>query len=97
MAQGAIKSKPSKTAPKKGITHHNGKGITKKGSLQMNPRKAKLQKQAKMNKKLTSGLTAQTERMLSEKAGHMELIGKGRSKGGAEGKDKDGKGGKKGK
>ena len=91
MAQGAIKSKPAKTASKKGPTHHNAKGVTKKGSLQMNPRKAKLQKQAKMNKKLTSGLTAQTERMLSEKAGHLELIGKGRSKGGPEGKDKGGK------
>jgi hypothetical protein len=89
MAQGAIKTKTSKSAPKKGPSHHNAKGVTKRGSLQMNPRKAKLQKQAKMNKKLTSGLTAQTERMLSEKAGHMELIGKGRKKGG-ETKEKDG-------
>lgn len=106
MAQGAIKSKPSKAAAagpsKGGTTHHNAKGVTKKGSLQMNPRKAKLQRQAKMNKKLTSGLTAQTERMLSQKAGHMELIGKGRVKDGgakaaAAAKGKEGAKGKGGK
>jgi hypothetical protein len=96
MAQGAVKSKPKPSAAKKGPSHHSTKGVTKKGSLQMNPRKQQLQKQAKMNKKFTSGLTAQTEKMLGAKAGHLELIGKGRSKGegGKEGKGKDGKKGK---
>lgn len=79
MAQGLLK-KSTKT-PQTHSSHHNSaKGVTKKGSLRIKPKKATLQKQAKMNKKMTSGLTAQTERMLGEKAGHMELIGKGRSK-----------------
>ena len=46
----------------------------------MNPRKANLQKQAKLSKKLSSGMAAGTERMLGEKVGHLELLGKGRDK-----------------
>lgn len=57
-------------------------GITKKGLGQKNPKKVKLIKAAKINKKFTGGLTAQTERMLGEKAGHLEMIGKGRTKSG---------------
>lgn len=101
MAQGLLKSKPkpsSTTHKKSTSTHHTSSGVTKKGALHFNPKNKKLAKQAKLNKKLTSGLTAQTERMLSEKAGHLELIGKGRDKkgsGGAGGKKEVG-GGKKG-
>jgi Protein of unknown function (DUF2462) len=76
MAQGLLK-KPS-TSKSKPSPHSSG--ITKKGSRTINPKNAKLQRQAKMNKKLTGGLTAQTERMLGEKAGHLEMIGKGRDK-----------------
>lgn len=91
MAQGQVK-KPQKQANSK----PSGKptGVTKKGSRSIAPKRAKLQKQAKMNKKLTSGLTAQTERMLSEKAGHMEMIGKAKDKKGNPGDGK--KRGKKG-
>ena len=42
-----------------------------------------------MNKKLTSGLTAQTEKMLGEKAGHLEMVGKGRDKSGGGEKRKE--------
>lgn len=73
MAQGQVKAKPLKPTGRKS-SHQTG-GITKKGSRSINARDTKLQKQAKMNKKLTSGMTAQTERMLGEKAGHLEMIG----------------------
>ena len=43
--------------------------VTKKGSND------------KALRKFTSGLTAKTESALGEKAGHLELIGKGRKKG----------------
>jgi hypothetical protein len=36
-----------------------------------------------MHKKFTAGLTAKTEALLGERAGHLELIGKGKK-----GKDK---------
>ncbi len=75
MAQGLLK-KPSKPAgPSKSST-----GITKKGSRTINPKKAKLLQQAKINKKYTAGLTAKTEAMLGERAGHLEMLGKGRKK-----------------
>ena len=82
MAQGQVKTKPSRPTSNKS-SHQTG-GITKKGSRSINARNTKLQKQAKMNKKLTSGMTAQTEKMLGEKVGHLEMIGskKGPKKGG---------------
>ena len=96
MAQGQIKKPSAKSAPKPSSSE-----VTKKGLGPAASRKQKLQKQMKMNKKLTSGLTAQTEKMLGEKAGYLEMIGKGRNKsGGVAGKDdgkNKGKGGKKGK
>jgi len=73
MAQGTLKklSKPTKAKanqkPKKGVTK---------------PQKPKLKSTAdKVAKKLTSGLVSRTEEMLGERAGHLELIGKGRKKG----------------
>ncbi|KAI2467042.1 hypothetical protein F4781DRAFT_433803 [Annulohypoxylon bovei var. microspora] len=42
----------------------------------------------KMQKKFAAGLVSKTEKLLGERAGHLELIGKGRVKGG----EKDGKG-----
>lgn len=96
MAQGLLK-KPSAPKPKSKPTPHSNNGVTKKGSRTIDPKKTKLQKQMKMNRKFTSGLTAQTERMLGEKAGHLEMVGKGRDKtgkgtGGAGGVDGKGKG-----
>lgn len=77
MAQGQIK-KSSVTA--KPAARSNSAGVTKKHLGTKNPKKAKLIKAAKINRKFTSGLTAQTERMLGERAGHLEMIGKGRKK-----------------
>ncbi|ETN45299.1 uncharacterized protein HMPREF1541_09130 [Cyphellophora europaea CBS 101466] len=97
MAQGLLKKPTSSSKPSSSTSHshHNPKkGITKKGAVRMKPKKATLQKQAKMTKKLTSGLTAQTERMLSLKAGHMEMIGGGKGRNKGQDGGKDGKGGK---
>ncbi|EEQ33044.1 hypothetical protein McanMca71_003760 [Microsporum canis] len=68
MAQGAIKK--TKAAPAKKPTTLG----PKRGAKTIAPKKAKLIKQQKMVKKLTSGLTGKTERMLAEKAGHLELL-----------------------
>ena len=88
MAQGTIKSKPR---PSSKPSHKSG--ITKKGGRTVAPKKANLIKAQKITKKLSSGLTAQTEKMLGEKAGHLEMLGQGGKKKGAAGADK-GKGGK---
>ena len=97
MAQGPIKKPSTSTSKPK----PQSAGITKKGSRSIAPKNSKLRKQAKMTKKLTSGLTAQTEKMLGEKAGHLEMVGKGRDKtksagGGVVGKGKGVMKGKKG-
>lgn len=86
MAQGQIKKA---AASAKSQTRTNA-GVTKKGLGNKNPKKSKLIKAQKINKKFTSGLTAQTEKMLGERAGHLEMIGKGRNKSG-EGKGTHGK------
>lgn len=75
MAQGLIK-KPSKPA----AASKSSAGLTKKGRGTVTPKKAKLLKQAKINKKYTVGLTAKTEAMLGERVGHLELLGHGRKK-----------------
>jgi hypothetical protein len=87
MAQGLLKkaSKPSASASK------SSSGITKKGSRTFAPRKAKLVKQAKLNKKFTSGLIAKTEAMLGARAGHLEMLGQGKKKKGADAKEVGGK------
>lgn len=77
MAQGLVK-KPGN--PKPATKAGQNAGVTKKGSRTFTPKKAKLAKQAKMNKKFTSGLTAKTEAMLGARAGHLELLGQGRKK-----------------
>lgn len=79
MAQGQIKKSSAAT---KSAARSTNAGVTKKHLGTKKPKNAKMIKAAKINKKFTSGLTAQTERMLGEKAGHLEMIGKGRKKGG---------------
>ncbi|KAK5942886.1 hypothetical protein PMZ80_005452 [Knufia obscura] len=79
MAQGQIKKA---SAPTKTSSRSNNAGITKRGLGDKKPKNTKLIKAQRINKKFTAGLTAQTERMLGEKAGHLEMIGKGRKKGG---------------
>lgn len=77
MAQGQIKKSSASAKP---AARSNNSGITKKHLGTKNPKSAKLIKAAKINKKFTSGLTAQTEKMLGARAGHLEMIGKGRKK-----------------
>ncbi|KAK4940199.1 hypothetical protein LTR10_019628 [Elasticomyces elasticus] len=86
MAQGQLKksSKPT-TKP--------SSGVMRKGSRTFTPKKTKLLKQAKINKKYTAGLTAQTEAMLGERVGHLEMLGHGRKKSGGADKGKSGGGG----
>ena len=74
MAQGELKKKS--TAAKQGRSN----GITKKHLGTKNPKNAKSLKAQKMNKKFTAGLTAQTEKMLGERAGHLELLGQSKKK-----------------
>lgn len=78
MAQGAVKSKakPATTSKPKAT----------KGAKVKKPKSTKADK---LQKKYTSGLVAKTEKLLGERAGHLELIGKGKKAG----KDEKHKGG----
>lgn len=78
MAQGQIKKA---STPAKSQSRTNA-GVTKKGLGDKNPKKSKLIKAKKINKKFTAGLTAQTEKMLAQRAGHVEMIGKSGKKSG---------------
>jgi hypothetical protein len=82
MAQGALKTKPSKVTK---TSHSFKKGITKKGARTIAPKNVTLMKQKKMTKKFSAGLTAKTEKMLGAKVGHLELLegGKERKGGGS--------------
>jgi hypothetical protein len=86
MAQGQIKKSSKPPASKLPSS-----GVTKKGSRTITPKKAKLVKQAKLNKKFTAGLTAKTEAMLGARAGHLEMLGQGKKKNGARAKQTDAK------
>ncbi|KAL2218899.1 hypothetical protein M432DRAFT_614632 [Thermoascus aurantiacus ATCC 26904] len=86
MAQGEIKKKPSNPSSSKRPTALG----PKKGARTIAPKKAKLIKQHKMNKKLTAGLIEKTERKLAERAGHLELLAGGKKEKKKE-KGKDGK------
>jgi hypothetical protein len=80
MAQGAIKSKPKSSAKTTKPSHSSRTGITKKGGRTVAPKKLNLIKAKKMTKKLSGGLTAQTEKMLGARAGHLEMLGQGGKK-----------------
>jgi hypothetical protein len=84
MAQGTIKtkSKPKSTTAKS--SHSSRAGITKKGGRTVAPKKLNLIKAQKMTKKLSGGLTAQTEKMLGARAGHLEMLGQGGKKRGSD-------------
>ena len=84
MAQGTLKARPAK--PNTSTKSQSSSGITKKGARTFKTKNAKLAKQQKMTKKFSAGLINQTEKMLGEKAGHLEMLAGGRKKGG------DGKG-----
>lgn len=70
MVQGAVKpsSRPKAAKP----THSK-----KQASRVTKPKKTKAAAD-KAHKKFTAGLTAKTEALLGERAGHLELIGKGK-------------------
>jgi hypothetical protein len=87
MAQGTIKKlgvKPTTTKP--------NPAKTRKGARVTKPKKAT--SSDKMQKKLSAGIVARTEKLLGERAGHLEMIGKGRDKSvnkkGGDGKAKGG-------
>lgn len=67
MAQGAIKqkAKPASAAKAKPI----------KGAKVKKPKSTKADK---LQKKYTAGMVSMTEKLLGERAGHLELIGKGK-------------------
>ncbi|KYK60320.1 putative protein family UPF0390 [Drechmeria coniospora] len=70
MVQGAIKSSTRAKAPK---ATHSKRQVAKVAKPKTN--KAGVDK---AHKKFTSGLIAKTEALLGERAGHLELIGKGK-------------------
>ncbi|KAJ5246104.1 UPF0390 protein [Penicillium chermesinum] len=76
MAQGQMKKSKATTAVAK--RGSNSAARTRPGPRQVAPKKASLVKQAKLNKKLTSGLVAKTERSLAQKAGHLEMLAGGK-------------------
>ena len=100
MAQGILKRRAPNPSSSK-VSHSSKFGITKKGARTIAPKNKSLIKQQKMTKKLSGGLTAQTEKLLGERAGHLELLGQARKKVGTDmengkGKPKEGwKSGKK--
>ncbi|KAI1805128.1 hypothetical protein F4811DRAFT_552107 [Daldinia bambusicola] len=84
MAQGAVKPKK----PSAGSAGRKAKPQPPKTKKGARVTKAKNASAAdKLQRKLAGGMVAKTEKLLGERAGHLELIGKGRVKG----KDKDGK------
>ena len=84
MAQGLLK-KQSKPTSKP-----SSSGITRKGSRTITPKKGKLLKQARINKKYTAGLTEKTEAMLGQRVGHLELLAHGKKRNAAPEKGKSG-------
>ncbi|KAJ5219145.1 UPF0390 protein [Penicillium cinerascens] len=76
MAQGSLKKSKKATATAQRESRANAR--TRPGPRQIAPKKAALVRQAKLNKKLTSGLVTMTERSLAQKAGHLELLAGGK-------------------
>ncbi len=73
MTQGAIKKTAKPAFASKAKKHE-----PKKTGRVVKPKKAKSSTADKITKKFSSGLISQTEALLGERAGHLELIGKGR-------------------
>lgn len=70
MAQGAIKMSSKAPTPKAVHSKRQASKVSK-------PKKSKGSVD-KVHKKFTSGMAAKTEALLGERAGHLELIGKGK-------------------
>ncbi|RYP00357.1 hypothetical protein DL764_006529 [Monosporascus ibericus] len=92
MAQGAVKKSSSGgMAARANKPQQQQKQKTKKGARVAKPRKASAAD--KLQRKYAAGLTAKTEKLLGERAGHLELIGagrKGKKDGGGGGGEKGG-------
>ena len=87
MAQGAIKKSGKPTLG----TKAKQKPAQKRGARIVKPNKAKGTTADKITKKYSAGLIGKTEALLGERAGHLELIGKGKKAGKkAEGSKKGG-------
>ncbi|KAL1798449.1 hypothetical protein ACET3X_002486 [Alternaria dauci] len=80
MAQGAVK-KSKAAAPKKPSQR------VQRGARVIKPKNAAIIKQNKIVHKSSSGLIGQTEKLLAQKAGHLEIL-KGGKKDKKEGGDK---------
>jgi hypothetical protein len=52
----------------------NRQQLPKRGSRIIKPKKASLISQNKIKKKSAAGLVGQTEKLLAEKAGHLEML-----------------------
>lgn len=80
MAQGALKKAPKLTGkPAKSQPRQHGLAL-KKGTKVLKPKSKRATKSAaadKISKKYAGALVAKTEALLGERAGHLELIGKG--------------------
>jgi hypothetical protein len=89
MAQGAVKtkSKPvvqkkyvptppvfSHAPPENSANEYSRKAGPKPGARVIKPKKASLISQNKIKKKSAAGLVGQTEKLLAEKAGHLEML-----------------------
>lgn len=71
MAQGTIKQSTKAAQPK--AVHSK-----KQASKVAKPKKVSKASLDKVHRKFTSGMVARTEAVLGERAGHLELIGKGK-------------------
>ncbi|KAI6783537.1 uncharacterized protein J7T54_005566 [Emericellopsis cladophorae] len=71
MAQGAVKPRVKGNAAK--VVHSK-----RQASKVSKPKKTTKQNADRVNRKFTSGMVAQTEAVLGERAGHLELIGQGK-------------------
>ncbi|KAG5952016.1 hypothetical protein E4U53_001788 [Claviceps sorghi] len=71
MAQGAIKPSTKTKAPKPTHSKKQASKVAKRGKTTVD----------KVHRKFTAGLTAKTEALLGERAGHLELIGEGKKGG----------------
>ncbi|KAF1833841.1 hypothetical protein BDW02DRAFT_630874 [Decorospora gaudefroyi] len=84
MAQGAVK-KTKAAAPRKPSQK------VQRGARVIKPKKASIISQNKIKHKSSAGLVGQTEKLLAQKAGHLEML-----KGGKKDRKEGGKEGKKG-
>ncbi|KAI0858140.1 hypothetical protein F4860DRAFT_487324 [Xylaria cubensis] len=85
MAQGAPKKTAgSKPASARGRANKPQPPKTKKGARVVKSKKGSAAD--KLQRKLAAGITNKTERLLGERAGHLELIGPGKK---ARGENKD--------